>query len=228
MGGSNARENKAPRRRRRREKRTRREEKKRKQRAIGEKRDEWKAPREGRVRDVWRLEGRVIARREGGRERKRESIGGGAARHGAAYLVRVGWKRRPRRPWRRTKGRGGALGGVGGGTSRGKEPCLPAVRPQCALRDITGRSCVCHSHVYTGTVRSAWLPRCRRCYRQPNSVCPVYTVCGRKFKVSPVPCPGRGESWRNPVGAGIINGETTGAQVEARCKRERSAAWCAT
>ncbi|KAG7189930.1 hypothetical protein KM043_006093 [Ampulex compressa] len=38
----------------------------------------------------------------------------------------------------------------GEGTGRGKELCLPAVRPQCALRDITGRSCVRHSHVHTG------------------------------------------------------------------------------
>lgn len=79
---------------------------------------------------------------------------------------------------------------------------------------------MCHSHVHTGTVRSAWLPRCHR-YRQPSSVCPVYTVCGRKFKVPLVPCPGRGESRRNPVGAGDIIGETTtttDVQVERTVK----------
>lgn len=66
--------------------------------------------------------------------------GGGTCRGGRRRDGRVGEARA------RAAGEGCA--------GRGKELCLPAVRPQCALRDITGRSCVCHSHVHIGTVRS--------------------------------------------------------------------------
>jgi len=109
--------------------------------------------RRRRRRRKRRRENGESARSLGSRRR-----GGSGSRHGGRRQP-DGWE------WARARARGG------GRTGRGKEPCLPAVRPQCALRDITDRSCVCHSHVHTGTVRSTWLPRrwcCRRCrYRPP-------------------------------------------------------------